>query len=76
MDADGVDVQRDRGSVACDDARLGDHADGAFDDQREVVDDGAGTRARRQRAVRFVGAIGESFGRDRQARRAPGVQHR
>ena len=36
-----------------------------------VVDDGAGRRPRRQRSVRLVGAIGEPFGGDREARRRP-----
>jgi hypothetical protein len=61
VDADGLDVDRDVGTVDGPDELLGDHAGDPGGDLRRVVQDRPVDRARHQCPVRGVGAVGESF---------------
>ncbi len=71
VNAEGVDAQRDLGAVHRRDPLVFDHPHRAPHDRVHVVDDGSGPGPRRQRAVRLVRAIRESFRRDREPRGLP-----
>ena len=74
--ADRVDAQRHLASAGGEDDAVAHHAHGAKHDRLGIVDDRAGTAARRQRGIFLVGAVREALRGDAKPRRSARFDHR